>query len=215
MLDCVLPLQHGLNGLRVIDFYVVLVTIALINCLSLSRITGPASWFAAARTPGIAILFTFCMITLLFATALFTAAVLTVASLTTEFVAAPWLILILNAGGAGLLLLPLSAWLHGRHTLASQRLRWLLPVAALEVTLLTTLLILAQSGPATSEAFLAVLLWSVLACAGIAVLMLTYAGLRVRLSVVDAPLAWRGLPLELVMIGVFALALLAALRALS
>ena len=83
------------------------------------------------------------------------------------------------------------------------------------MTLLTTLLILAQSGPATSEAFLAVLLWSVLACAGIAVLMLTYAGLRVRLSVVDAPLAWRGLPLELVMIGVFALALLAPLRALS
>jgi electron transport complex protein RnfA len=52
------------------------------------------------------------------------------------------------------------------------------------------------------------LLWSIGAAAFTIIMVAVFAGLRLRLSVCDAPKACQGLPIELVTVGILALALL-------
>lgn len=188
------------------EFYVVLVTIALINCISLSRNTGPGSWF---RRPGVAALFAIIAASLLIATSLFTSSVLTLIGYTPDLRFSPWPVYALSAISAALFLLPLSAWIRLRHALPYQRLRLLLPVAAIEAAILNSLLL-----AHTELGVMATLLWSLCAGAGTVLMLVVFGGLRLRLGVTDAPKAWRGLPLELLTAGILALALLSPAGAL-
>lgn len=193
------------------EFYVVLVTLALINCISLSRLTGPATWSGrpgqwhpSASDPGVVTVFVLSLTALLVANTLFTAGTLTLAAQITELRTAPLLIVVSGSISAALMLLPLSTWIRRRYPLPYRRLRLLLPVVGVESVILTSLLILALPDFGVGVT----LLWSL--CAGIGmVLMITiFGGLRLRLTVSDVPGPWRGLPLELVTAGILALALL-------
>lgn len=199
------------------EFYVVLVTIALINCISLSRITGPACWLGrpgdwrpSAGNPGAATLFALAMAALLVASAVLCASALALAAAIGGLDAPPLLIVALSISVTTLLLLPLTTWVRRRYPSSYLRLRFLLPLAAVETALLTSPLILSQAGPQVTAS----LLWSLCAAAGIIIMTAVFAGLRLRLAVSDAPEAWRGLPLELVTAGILALALLSPVGAM-
>lgn len=193
----------------------------LINCISLSRITGPGSWSwrpggwsgrpgARSGQPGVAALFAIGAATLLIGTTLFTVCVLTLIGYTPDprFLQRP--VFALSAISAALFLLPLAAWIRLRHAMPYQRLRLLLPVAAIEAIILSSLLL-----AHTELRVMASLLWSLCAGAGTVLMVMVFGDLRMRLGVTDAPKAWHGLPLELMTAGILALALLSPAGALA
>lgn len=222
MLNSSLRSNTTQSDLRVNEFYVVLVIFVLINCISLGRITGPNGgsgcpvlwpWQPGAGRrvsgrPGAAILFAACFALLLVANTLLTVLATVASEQVSGTAPAPWLTMCLSAVTASLVLLPLTAWLRQRHRVSHDRLRWLLPVAGIEVAILTTLLLLAYAGQPFWSALPGVLLWSLCAGAGGFVVIMAFADIRLRLRVSDAPKNWRGLPLELVTAGILALALL-------
>lgn len=199
------------------EFYVVLVTIALINCISLSRITGPACWLGrpgewrpSSGNPGVATVFALATAALLVVSAGFSAGALALAAAVSDLSAPPLLIVALSISVTTLLLLPLTTWIHRRYPLSYLRLRFLLPVAGVETAILTSLVILSQTGTQV----MASLLWSLCAAAGTLMMTAIFAGMRLRLAVSGAPDAWRGLPLELVAAGILAMALLSPIGAM-
>jgi len=199
------------------EFYVVLVTISLVNCISLSRLTGPASWSGrpgqwrpSVSNPGAVTVFTVSMAALLVANTLFTAGTLTMTAMVTGLSMPPLLIVTLGFISTALMLLPLTTWIGRRYPQPGRRLRLLLPVAGAECAILTSLLILAHPDSGLG----ATLLWSLCAGAGLILMITIFGGLRLRMAVSDAPAAWRGLPQELVTAGILALALLSPVGAM-
>ncbi|MEX0737913.1 MAG: Rnf-Nqr domain containing protein [Pseudohongiella sp.] len=193
------------------EFYVVLATIALINCVGLSRITGPASWFSPLHNPGVAMLFALNAAGLLVMTTLLSMSVLAVAAQFAGMTLPPWLSVALPAVTAGFLLLPVTALIRTHFTLQYRRLRLLLPVAALEATILASILLLA------SPDFLRwpTLAWVFGAAVGIVTSVVIFGGLRRHLNAPDVPGSWRGLPVELISAGILALIVLSPARGLA
>lgn len=200
------------------EFYVVLITIALINCISLSRITGPASWLGrpgewtpSASNPGVAAVFALAMAALLVASVAFSVSALALAAAVGDLSAPPLLVIALSIIGTSLLLLPMTTWIRRRYPLSYLRLRLLLPAAGVEAAILTSVLILSQTGFRVAAS----LMWAFGAGAAIIITITIFGGLRLRLAVSDAPDAWRQLPLELVTAGILAMALLSPVGAMT
>ena len=149
-------------------------------------------------------LFTASVAALLTVTTLCSVCTLALAGHVSSLSLIPWLAVALSAVTAGLLLLPLTALIRSRFALQYHRLRPLLPIAAGEVTLLSSMLILAHPDIMVWQT----LLWSIGAAAFSIIMVAVFAGLRLRLSVCDVPKACQGLPIELVTVGILALALL-------
>lgn len=187
------------------EFYVVLVIFALINGVSLGRITGPDT---GTGRPGVSMLFGLATALLLTVCTLLSFSALALINQVSGPVPALWLTVMLSSATAALLLLPLSAWFKRRTTTVTRHRRQLLAGAGVEVAILTSLLLWVH-GPHTSWlTLLWVLFWSI--CAGLGLLLanVVFADLRLRLRVSDVPNSWRGLPLELMTTGILALALL-------
>lgn len=186
------------------EFYVVLVTIALTNCIGLSQMTGPAPWLRRADNPGTAALFALSTAALLIATTTLSVCALVIAGPVFGRPLSAWMIIALNSATAMLLMLPLAAFLRSRFVLQYQRLRVLLPVIVIEVVMLTSLLISTR----TDIVVWKILFWALCAAVGSIFVITIFAGLRLRLSVCDVPKIWQGLPIELVTVAILALALL-------
>lgn len=187
------------------EFYVVLVIVALINCISLGRITGPGG---SSGRQGVNALFAGSTALLLAVSTLFTVIVLPAIERLSGSTPASWLPALLASVTTGLLLLPLSAWYDRYVVIPHHRRRQLLAAAGIEVAVLTCLLLQSSAGQQPWPALPWVMLWAVGAGFGLFILIMVFADLRLRLRISDAPESWRGLPLELVTAGILALALL-------
>tara|TARA_R100001039_G_C1844918_1_gene105293 strand:+ start:1551 stop:2141 length:591 start_codon:yes stop_codon:yes gene_type:complete len=193
-------------------FYVVLVIVALLNCLILGRLTGPG---ASSARPGTGMLFAVGTALLLTVNSLLTITMLIVTEQVSGRVPAMWLAGLLSTVTAGLLLLPLSAWLEQGITLPRAHRRCLLAMAGTDVAILTSLLCLAHAGLQPWTMLLWAVFWAICAGCALLVTIVIFADLRLRLRVSECPDAWRDLPLELATAGILALALLSPTGGLS
>lgn len=187
------------------EFYVVLVIVALINCISLGRITGPGN---SSGRKGSNALFAGSTALLLAVSTLFTVVALSAINRQSGSTLPPWLPVLLASVTTGLMLLPLSAWFDRFVAIPHRRRRQLLAAAGIEAAILSSLLLQPYAGQQPWPALLWVLLWATGAGFGLLIVIMVFADLRLRLRVSDAPESWRGLPLELVTAGILALALL-------
>lgn len=186
-------------------FYLVLIIAAMSNCVILSRLLGTASWFGTAGRPAVAALLILNTGVLTFLSGIFARLGAAAASALSGTELPALVTPLLAVTAVVLLLFPSASLVKARLPLQYHQFKRLLPLTAVTASTLSATL------TSVPQPLLMSIVWLDISAAFFILLAMSFGAIRFRLNSIDVPAAFRGLPAELVCVGLMTLVLLAPL----